>query len=218
MAEMALAAVPAAEWRLAATVDGDRRRRLLEEAPPPERLIADLADAALAEARAGALCLHRVQACERPGFFRLEAAFRVSAALFDWLFNGRTGYRAAYWLSTQHGMLFNAAAVCALEPAIRLAWENGLLAELEWERFRASALGQDSKLWVTNDSLHFRSECRGMLLPARWAETDGVGTCLPMPVHPGVDIKGTFLDAKGERWLSELKADRHERLHQRGFT
>jgi len=213
-----MASVPVADWRLAETVEAARRRRLLEDAPSPERIIADLTDAAFAEARAGALCLHWVQACDKPGFFRLEAAFRVRTELFDWLFNGRTGYRAAYWLSTQHGMLFNAVALRALEPAIRLTWQTGLLPELCWERFRASLLGQDSKIWVTNDSLHFRSECRGMLLPARWAEADGVGTCLPMPGRPGVDIKGTFLDAEGERWLSELKADRHERLHQRGFT
>ena len=111
MLETSVAAVPFADWRLAETVEAARRRRLLEEAPSPERIIADLTDAAFAEARAGALCLHWVHACDEPGFFRLEAAFRVSAELFDWLFNGRTGYRAAYWLSTQHGMLFNAAAV-----------------------------------------------------------------------------------------------------------
>jgi len=212
-----MASVPAADWRLAETVAAVRLRRLREEAPSPERIIAGLTDTAFAEAGAGALCLRWVQACDKPDFFRLEAAFRVSAELFDWIFNGRTGYRAAYWLSPQHGMLFNATALCALESAIKLAWEKGLLAELCWERLRASLLGQESKIWVTNDSLHFRSECRGELLPARWAETDGVGTCLPMPGRPGVDIKGTFLDAKGERWLSELKGDRHERLHQRGF-
>jgi hypothetical protein len=218
MLETSVAAVPVADWRLAETVGASRRVRLLEEAPPLEKLIADLTDAALAEARAGTLYVHWIQACDKPGFFRLEAAFRVSVELFDWLFNGRTGYRAAYWLSAQHGMLFNAAALCAVEPAIRLAWENGRLAAPCWERLRASLLGQDSKIWVTNDSLYFRSECRGKLLPARWAETDGVGTCLPMPGQPGVDIKGTFHDAEGERWLTELKADRHERLHQRGFT
>jgi hypothetical protein len=33
-----------------------------------------------------------------------------------------------------------------------------------------------------------------------------------------MDIKGTLHDAEGERWLTELKADRHERLNHRGFT
>lgn len=218
MPETSMATVAVANWRLAETVDAARRRRLLDDAPSPERIIADLTDAAFTEARAGALCLHWVQACDKPGFFRIEASFRLRAELFDWLFNGHTGYRAAYWLSTQRGMLFNAMALCALKPAIRLACENGLLAELGWERLHASLLGQDGKIWVANDSLHFRSECQGKLLVARWAERDGVGTCLPLPIRPGVDVKGTFLDAGGERWLSELKADRHERLHQRGFT
>jgi hypothetical protein len=145
MLETSVAAVPVADWRLAETVGASRRRHLLAEVPPLERLIADLSDAALAEARAGALCVHWVQACAKPGLFRLEAAFRVSAELFDRLFNGRTGYRAAYWLSTQHVMLFNAAALCAVEPAIRLAWENGRLAASCWERLRASLLGRTAK-------------------------------------------------------------------------
>jgi hypothetical protein len=218
MAETLLDSVPVTDWRIAPTVDAGRCARLLKDAPPPNRLIVDLSATALGEAHAKALDLRWVQACDSQGYFRLELAFRVSAELFDWFFNGRTGYRAAYWLSTQHGMLFNAVALRALLPAIKSAWENGPLMEKDWEPLYASLMGQDSKIWVANDSRHFCPDSQGDLVPARWKERGGVGTCLPLPQMPRVEIKGTFFDRNGNRWLSDLKADRHEHLHQSGFA
>lgn len=207
-------------WQIAETVPEHRRLRLLRDAPAPSEVIERLAQAAAVEAKACKLEVKWITSTEMPCFARIEASFRVTAEVFDWFFNGRTGYRAAYWVSAQHGLLFNAAAITAMEPAIGSAAQEQRSLPVSLEQARASLLGQDSKIWAPDP--HVCEDGwgkKGLLLPDRWRHREyGYGTCLPMPEPPYIEVKGTFLDADERIWLSCLKQDRHQRLHATGFT
>jgi hypothetical protein len=47
------------------------------------------------------------------------------AETFDALFNGRSGYRAQYYLSCIEGIAFNATLVGALLDPLKIACESG---------------------------------------------------------------------------------------------
>jgi hypothetical protein len=44
---------------------------------------------------------------------RITIQFKVEVELYDWCFNGRTGYRAQFWISPDTGMAFNTELVRA---------------------------------------------------------------------------------------------------------
>ena len=176
------------DWVLASAVDPDRRDALVGHAPPADELLQRFADEALAAAEQGRIELQWIEACDpnAPGHFRIEATVPLSAELNDLFFNGRTGYRAAYWVSVFDGMLFNIAALRAAEPAIRRTYERGPVAMSEetvsWETVCTTLLGEHSKLWTAEAETEFVPEKSGLLIPHRWCpRADGVGNCLPMP-------------------------------------
>jgi hypothetical protein len=218
-----LATVAAADWRIADSVCAVRRHRLLEGAPSPEDLITIFAEAAMDEAMARSVGVSWCEAGDVPGYSRVEATICLTAEHFDWLFNGRTGYRAAYWLSVQDGRRFNDLLLQAIEPTFEVAWS---VAErpVPWDHARRSLLGGDSKLWAPERKLLAPDECEDWgdydrLVPKRWCESRwNDGTRLPLPCPPRIEVKGTFIDSVGCTWLSPNKACRHEWLHKTGFT
>jgi hypothetical protein len=207
------------DWLLASPVCAERRGALVGRAPPVREVLRLFAAAALAAAERGSIELVWIEACDAPGHFRIEATVPLRADVYDPFFNGRTGYRAAYWASVFDGMLFNIAALRAVEPAIHRAYDRAPLA-VPWETVRTTLLGEHSKLWTAEAGTEFVPEKNGLLIPTRWRERpgDGVGTCLPMPRCPGVEVKGTFTREDGNAWLDPLKVDRHLRLHRIGHT
>jgi hypothetical protein len=210
------------DWLLASAVDANRRDALVGHAPPAREVLRLFADEALAAAERGRIELEWIEACDPdapPGHFRIEATVPLSTEVYDLFFNGRTGYRAAYWVSVFDGMLFNIAALRAAEPAIRRTYERGPVA-VSWETVRTTLLGEHSKLWTAEAGTEFVPEKSGLLIPPRWRERagSGVGTCLPVPRRPGVEVKGTFTQVDGNAWLDPCKADRHLRLHRIGHT
>jgi hypothetical protein len=58
------------------------------------------------------------------GCGRAIASFTLNAETFDALFNGRSGYRAQYYLSCQEGSNFNAMLIGALLKPLRAACER----------------------------------------------------------------------------------------------
>ena len=218
-----LATVPVTDWRIADSVCPARRHRLLEGAPSPEGLITIIADAAMHEAMAASLDISWCEACKAPGYFRVEAIVYLTAEQFDWLFNGRTGYRAAYWLSVDDGRRFNDALIRVIESAFEVAW-SGAERPVGWDHARCSLLGRDSKLWAPEKKLFAPKECEdwgdhNLLVPKRWCDDKyNDGTRLPLPCPPRIEVKGTFIDSAGGVWLSAKKARRHECLHEMGFT
>ena len=49
---------------------------------------------------------------------RAIVQFRVTPTLYDWFYNGRTGYRAQFWISPDTGMKFNNRSLTAVVKAL----------------------------------------------------------------------------------------------------
>jgi hypothetical protein len=90
------------------------RGDMLEHAGPPEALISALTHALDQAQRNGAIRL--VIDSKRESFesFRAMTQFTVHRDLYDWFYNARTGYRAAFWRDPMIGIEFNHRIVAAL--------------------------------------------------------------------------------------------------------
>lgn len=218
-----MVAVSDADWRICASVSAERRDLLLKGAPSSASLIAVFGKAATCQAEAGSLKISWHEASEAPGHFRVEATVFVTSEQFDWIFNGSTGYRAAYWVSVEEGQCFNRQLLQSIEPAFRIAW-LGCARQVSWEHARLSLLGKHSKLWAPERKISAPNECEdwgayGLLIPDRWKGNGyNEGTRLPMPCRPRLEVKGTFINSEEHDWLPKKKARRHDEIHKTGFT
>lgn len=81
--------------------------------------------------------------------FRIVSQIPLPERLFDQLFNGRSGYRAQYYLSPEEGEAFNRQIIGALEE--ELAHPASMKLELSLSLITRSFRGAYSKIWVAND-------------------------------------------------------------------
>ena len=201
-------------WRLDDLGDPERMRRLLN---PPACL--ELLNALMAEAVWAAqdcqivLDPHWDWCISRPEFgTRVHATMPVTQALFDPLFNGRSGYRAQYCLSIKEGRRYNRAIVDAVVPALRHAYASLGETELQWAEAERSLTGRYSKIWVADDEEHFQNAPAALHVPG-WT---GNGQRVPLPSSPRVDVKGTYIQPGSHR-EETTKRYRDRCLHQDGW-
>src|SRR5262245_22746151 len=90
------------EWDLTGMRDQTRRERLMA-APDPVSLVAMVAKAAENAAMTRRASLTCETGEEMRGCHRAIMIFPGGRDLFDWLFNGHSGYRAQYYLSCDEG-------------------------------------------------------------------------------------------------------------------
>src|SRR4051794_13471296 len=92
-------------WRLSELLT-ERRARLLQPLAPMA-LLDQVAVEAQSTAAARAIKLQWQPSDDFPGYSRLVAQVPLREETFDQLFNGRSGYRAQYYLSPEEGVLYN---------------------------------------------------------------------------------------------------------------
>ena len=165
-----LRTVPQKVWRLAETL-GARREYLLN-APSPHDLVQSVALNAMNTARDGHMKLRWQPATDQSapsGHGRLHTEFSVEKETFDQLFNGRSGYRAQYYLSPEEGILFNQDLLNALTPAVELSFAEYPQGESLTTMLR-SLSGPHSKIWIADERRAFDESPSEQLIPARWVE------------------------------------------------
>ncbi|WP_407114749.1 hypothetical protein [Bradyrhizobium sp. LMG 9283] len=150
---------------------------------------------------------------------RLWAQIPVAEVVFDQLFNGRSGYRAQFYLSPGDGLIFNRAIVDTLMPAIKLAYTITPL-PVPLKVVEHSIRAAHSKIWLFEDKDAFDRAPENILNPPRWVANRATrGRRIPLPPHLSIDVKGTFINpAIGKPWVHEYKLDRAEDLHANGFA
>jgi hypothetical protein len=212
--------VPVEEWIIDETLlrDGPRKTRLID-VPPPLDLIREVSREA---ARAPGIRLALVQSAEQPSYFRVEAQIRLPDPLFDQLFNGRSGYRAQYYISAAKGAALNRRIVDALTPTIL----DGCRCKIfvgEADAIRRSLAGRYSKIWAVGDGCVFLNS-PSALRPERWksyweGNDSELGLKLPLPSAPQLDLKGSFVRLEtDEDWVPVEKADRDGDIHRTGWA
>ena len=206
------------EWDLSRLPDPDRRKRLLD-APPPRDLLARLLEEAAQAAGSCRVQLYWQEADEAPGHSRLVAAVPVSAFTFDLLFNGRSGYRAQYYLSPEEGVLYNKQILDGFLPVVRTAYERSKI-QVSFRLIECSLRAPHAKIWVFEERQAFNDALEETLNPLRWVENGAkLGRRVPLPSHSTIDLKGAFVSPDMENlYVDPLKLERPCDLHLRGYT
>jgi hypothetical protein len=205
------------DWCLSDAL-GERRPRLLE-APKPEDLLRHVVAEAEEASRRGSIRLAWQESCCRPGYFRLVAQVPLSEVTFDQLFNGRSGYRAQYYISPEEGILYNRDILDGLIPAIKAAYRKQPL-DVRFDLIEQSVRAPHSKIWVFEEEAAFDEAEKDALNPPRWVANGATrGRKAPLPSHYTIDVKGAFVHpVTSDLFVDELKLDRAWDLLKRGYT
>lgn len=207
------------EWCVSETL-GYRRERLLN-VPPSEALLERVIVESDAAALAGQLVLQWEHCKDRPNYARVVAQIPLAETTFDQFFNGRSGYRAQYYLSQEQGNLYNRETLNRLVPAIEEGYRRHGL-EIEWDLIKRSLAALYSKVWVFKDKNAFEKATPRALTTERWVSNwDGSGMrCrAPLPDHCKIDVKGTFIHPSSlEFYVAPEKLDRADDLFNKGYS
>jgi hypothetical protein len=206
--------VEIAEWDLSGMLDRVRAHRLLNPPAAEELMEIVRREAAMANPQRDEFCTLR-PGTSMAGCQRAIAVIQVSAETFDSLFNGRSGYRAQYYLSEEEGICFNRMLIDALIEPLRAVFHAG---DVEVRSFS----GPGSKIWVHGDSVPFREAAHGEFLPRRWATerpSSSLALRAPLPPFTAIELKGAWLSRADNSYrIDPDKADRDFDLSDRGFV
>ncbi|WP_095964889.1 MULTISPECIES: hypothetical protein [Pseudomonas] len=164
------------------------------------------------------LCWQEANECQ--GYFRLVAQLPLEQeATFDQFFNGRSGYRAQYYLSPEEGVLYNRDVLRGLKDALSSAYYQQPLAE-SLEVVLRTIYGPHAKVWLFDEIAAFDSSPASSLNPQRWIDNGANrGRRTPLPSHLTLEVKGTFIKPlTGELFVDPLKLDRACDLFRKGYT
>jgi hypothetical protein len=204
-------------WRIDSLPD-ERRGGLLAGSSPAELLERVLSEAQAA-LNASSVKADWCESTDRPGYFRVVVQVPLSAATFDEFINGRSGYRAQYYLSPEEGLLYNRAALNLLTDVVLVASESQI-ANAAPNLVGESLAAPHAKIWVFEEKAAFNDAAPDTLNPERWVNNNAVlGRRAPLPPHCSLDIKGAFIHPTTfDVFVDELKADRPCDLFEKGFT
>jgi hypothetical protein len=117
-------AVEPRDWRLSQVL-GRARMQRLSDVPRPSELLTSVVSDAASEAGERRVRLKWKDCDDLPGkYSQVVAQIPLSEGIFDQLINGRSGYRAQYYLSPEEGILFNRDLLDGLTPIIRSAYSQ----------------------------------------------------------------------------------------------
>lgn len=209
---------PVTEWMLGREIDS-RHSRLLD-VPQPGHLLAEVINEAIRGAKRGCIRLSWQEADECKGYFRLVAQVPLEQeATFDQFFNGRSGYRAQYYLSPEEGVLYNRDVLQGLKDALSCAYHQQPLGESLAVVLRTID-GPHAKVWLFDEIAAFDSSPVNSLNPERWINNNACrGRRTPLPSHLTLEVKGAFIKPfTGELFVDPLKIDRACDLFRKGYA
>jgi hypothetical protein len=160
------------------------------------------------------------ESSERAGYFRIVTEIPLTETTFDQLFNGRSGYRAQYYLSPEEGILFNYSLLQALVPVLKVTYSKQPL-NVSFDLIERSVLTPHAKVWVFNEQPAFDEAKENTLNPPRWVHNGATrGRKAPLPSHHMLELKGSFIHPiiTHDFFVSDLKLDRAWDLHSKGYT
>jgi hypothetical protein len=206
--------VSTGDWNLD-QLDSPERREYLLDSTTANAFLA----AATNAGNAGLIKLDWQEARGKPGYFRVRATIPVAAIVFDRLFNGRSGYRAQYYLSPEEGVLYNRQLLDKLISPVSIAYERKPL-EPSFALIKRTLLAPHAKIWIFDEQSAFDDAMPNTLNPPRWIEHHATrGRKVPLPRNCIVDVKGSFLKPDSEQlFVDDLKLDRPSDLHRTGYT
>jgi hypothetical protein len=173
------------------------------------------------------LCYHKDPCHEEAEYDRAIFCVQVGRTLFDWFFNSRNGYRAAYYVSEKRGLQANADFINALTPTL-LAWRKS--ADNPDDEFIAKSLEpRSAKVWLAEHERGLCPRCNGEWTEPRLGQVDicndrwELGDDLSSrrgrtaPLGTKLIVFGAFVNG-GEPFITSRKISRAADLHKYGWT
>jgi hypothetical protein len=181
----------------------------------------------------------------KSGHPRIILQIPVTRDLYDHFYNGRSGYRAHYWVSPDVGNDFDQHLVCLLRQAITDHMRptvNGRRIEVKFDNSRdeydvgqcpitrdfalQSLVPESSKVWICERLITGEMGCLPFvlfpymvhgpkLIVDKW-KTSQDGLCAPC--GGWLDSKGGFVDESGKAMPSKDRNDRAKKLNETGWT
>ncbi len=154
----------------------------------------------------------RLKGCHRASFL-----VRVSGWAYDAFFNSPVGYRAEYARSPEAGEVANRLLLERLEPDL-IRFPH-VATDVRIELLRKPLRATDAKVWIYEPEVsnHLGEETPEILYkPWQQATEDGVG--LHAPVGTELEVKGGWLDGRGNERRDPIKRTRSVELHRVGFS
>jgi hypothetical protein len=197
---------------------GEGRSRNLENAPSFNEIVRMLRQAFQACVADG----HALASEPANSGRRAVIQFRVNPELYDAFFNSRTGYRAQYWRSTEHGVSENAYLVGNLLAVLCDVpqWPHSENWTLSGEVAMLSLVCAGAKVWVNEADYRANFiECPRLLVPQWTRDTREIPErcCAPLPQDCWLDLKGCFVEGRSIR-LSKDRYVRGQQIHETGWT
>ena len=214
-----MASVPVDEWIV--ETDQHVRRALLMAEHTNEQLISmvvsDVASAVTAGTVRPTFETSRRWSIHR----RFAAVIRLDKVTFDILMNGRSGYRAQFYVALEQGRRFNRRVIDSLMPPLKLAWEG--TNEEPWNEALRSLQDSSAKIWpeMDDDALKGQPKLRARMWQLNCEATcaSTIGMHLFCVTPPTVEIKGGWIsNQSSDPWLPPGKRCRDEILRSFGFT
>ncbi|MGA8049078.1 MAG: hypothetical protein WCA09_02745 [Burkholderiales bacterium] len=212
-----LRSVAIEEWVLADFL-AEGRPDLIRGLEPGQLLDAVAQDADRAASR-DEVKLEWQESYDSPGHYRLVAQIPLTPTVFDQLFNGRSGYRAQFYLSPEEGVLYNRDLLDRLCRPVEVSFYRRPL-PTDLGLVLQSLRAPHAKLWVYREKAAFDEAAADTLNPPRWVANGATrGRRAPLPSHATIDVKGAFLQLQtGNLFVDPLKLDRPMDLFNRGYT
>jgi len=208
------------DWNLTLLPDDAVRRQRLLHPPSAEDICKSVITEAVQAARQGQIVLDWKKACDKPGYFRVRAQFPVSETTYDILFNGRSGYRAQYYLSPEEGIIYNRQIIDGLLSPIRIAYDRKPH-ETSFDLIERSLRTPHAKIWVyeTPGRDPFYDAGPTTLNAPRWIKNNASrGRYCPLPLDLlMIDLKGAFIDPhSADFFVGDDKENRACDLYSKG--
>jgi len=215
--------VRADEWVLADEMPESRRLALSNPLPAGD-LIAKVVCAARQAADKDEFFVCWEASTKQPGQARVSSVFRCPEEAFDQFFNGRTGYRAQYYLAPELGEACNREVLDRLEPVVRCACLKTITPLVPEVADRESLSAPGAKVWFRERREHYLGD--RLIRPARWvAYWEARPDEFPMGLIPAprdfpwVQVKGGWVyGSDGYPAAGTMKPDRAISLHNSGWT
>lgn len=211
--------VDADSWIVSEVLPASRRLRLLDP-PACAGLLHQIADESADAAGDGRVHLYWKDCSDHPGVYgQLVAQIPLTEATFDQLFNGRSGYRAQYYLSPEEGVLFNRDILQAVLPAVSQAYTREPI-NASFSLLEKSLLAPHAKIWIFDERASFDAAVPNALSPPRWVANGATrGRKAPLPAHVTIEVKGSLVDHQQRAiYVNDMKLDRPMDLFNRGYT
>jgi hypothetical protein len=209
-------------WDYALSRNGDRVK-ILQETPLFEEITEEI------KREMEILCFHSDKCSDDKTFKRAVYCIHVGEKLFDWFFNSKNGYRAAYFRSPTDGLKANQHFIESLMPELLasdrttpifskkfieeslkspfakawLAEENGFncsFCEAEWKN---PSVNDEDKIEIANN---------------KWEHKKDPKYGRKAPELTKIRIFGAFLNKHYKFYVPKRKRNRHKEIHEKGWS